>query len=104
MATDVKKKSPRRTFNTVHATRGVWLVKVPNYLSEAWRKAGKGESLGKMKITLVNYDCQIGYILIKLFLLLEEPTKHRYEVSYYFKHVHTMTFQYNVYVHIYIRT
>ena len=54
MATDIKKKSPRRSFNTVHATRGVWLVKVPNYLSEAWRKAGKGENLGKMKITLVN--------------------------------------------------
>ena len=60
MATDVKKKSPRRSFNTVHATRGVWLVKVPNYLSEAWRNAGKGENLGKMKITLVN-DYQFKY-------------------------------------------
>ena len=50
-ATPVKRKRDMRSLNTSHASRGVWLVKVPNYVSERWKKAKKDQELGKMRIT-----------------------------------------------------
>ncbi len=39
-----------RELDTTNATKGVWLVKVPNYLDEAWRKALPSTDLGVMTI------------------------------------------------------
>lgn len=44
----VKKES--RTLDISYANRGVWLVKVPNYVSEAWKKVEPHKELGKMRI------------------------------------------------------
>ncbi|XP_013401289.1 general transcription factor IIF subunit 2 [Lingula anatina] len=33
------------------ASRGVWLVKVPKYLAERWKKAGSSNEVGKLRIT-----------------------------------------------------
>ena len=41
-------KTPR-ALDVTNATRGVWLVKVPNYLSTVWSKAPPGANLGIMK-------------------------------------------------------
>lgn len=48
MATERKNQ---KVLDTSHATRGVWLVKVPNYLSESWKKASESQELGKMRIS-----------------------------------------------------
>lgn len=42
-----RKKSP---LDTTLCNRGVWLIKVPNYLSEAWSGSEKGGVVGTMKI------------------------------------------------------
>ncbi len=39
-----------RELDTGHATRGVWLVKVPKYLSEAWMAAGASTDVGVMRV------------------------------------------------------
>lgn len=46
----VSKKKEARVFDTSHAKRDIWLVKVPNYISEAWKNAGPYDHLGKMRI------------------------------------------------------
>ena len=45
-----KKGKEARRLDTSQAGRGVWLVKVPNYLSEAWGRAGQEQCLGVLKI------------------------------------------------------
>ena len=54
MATNSKKssknKQPVRELDTSNATKGVWLIKVPNYLSDVWREADPNSDLGMMKI------------------------------------------------------
>ena len=51
MATgSVKKRKDSRVFDVTMATRGIWLVKVPNYMSEVWKKAEPHSELGKMRI------------------------------------------------------
>ena len=42
-------KSPARPLDVSKATREVWLVKVPNYLSDIWSKAEPGADLGVMR-------------------------------------------------------
>ena len=39
-----------REFDVANAKRGVWLVKVPNYLADAWKGAGPDAELGKLKL------------------------------------------------------
>lgn len=46
-----KKKRESRSLDTSNATRGVWLVKVPNYISESWKKAQNDQELGRMRIS-----------------------------------------------------
>ena len=46
---DKASKTPARALDVTNATRGVWLVKVPNYLSTVWSKAPPGADLGIMK-------------------------------------------------------
>lgn len=51
MATSKKsKKSSARELDVACATKGVWLIKVPKYLSDAWGKAEAGSELGVMRI------------------------------------------------------
>lgn len=45
------KKVPARELGVANATRGVWLVKVPKYLSDIWNEAGPETDLGTIKIT-----------------------------------------------------
>ena len=45
------KKTPARELDTANATRGIWLVKVPNYLAEAWKDADPESELGKIRLT-----------------------------------------------------
>ena len=46
----VGKKRKAQPLDTSHSSRGIWLVKVPNYLSEAWNRADKGKPVGTMRI------------------------------------------------------
>ena len=45
------KKIPARELELTNSTRAVWLVKVPNYISEVWKNATPSSDLGMMKIT-----------------------------------------------------
>ena len=54
MATPAKKsksKQPARELDTTNATKGVGLIKVPNYLSDIWKEAEPNSDLGIMKIS-----------------------------------------------------
>ena len=54
MATPTKKsksKQPARELDTSNATKGVWLIKVPNYLSDMWKEAEPNSDLGIMRIS-----------------------------------------------------
>lgn len=42
-------KVAARPLDVTNASRGVWLIKVPNYLSDAWMKAGPNAELGVMR-------------------------------------------------------
>ena len=44
-----EKKQSGRSLDVSRATREVWLVKVPNYLSDVWSKAEPGADLGVMR-------------------------------------------------------
>ena len=46
-----KSKQPARELDTSNATKGVWLIKVPNYLSDMWKEAEPNSDLGLMRIT-----------------------------------------------------
>ena len=37
--------------DVTNAARGVWLVKVPNYLSDVWKQTGASTELGVMRDT-----------------------------------------------------
>ncbi len=45
------KKPSDKDLDLNNAGRGVWLVKVPNYISDRWRSAKEGSQLGKLTIT-----------------------------------------------------
>ncbi|ESO85140.1 hypothetical protein LOTGIDRAFT_176078, partial [Lottia gigantea] len=52
MATmNVEKAHEVREVDTAAAGRGVWLVKVPKYLSEIWKESPPNSDVGKLKIT-----------------------------------------------------
>lgn len=40
-----------RNLDLSNASRGVWLVKVPKYISNKWEKAPGNVAVGKLKIT-----------------------------------------------------
>lgn len=46
-----EKSQETRDVDLTAAGRGVWLVKVPKYLSEKWKKAGGKCEVGKLRIT-----------------------------------------------------
>ena len=46
-----KTKQPARELDTSNATKGVWLIKVPNYLSDLWKEAEPNSDLGLMRIS-----------------------------------------------------
>lgn len=47
----VKLGAQARELDVANATRGLWLVKVPNYLAGAWNDAQPDSELGRIKIT-----------------------------------------------------
>lgn len=52
--TSVKEETPGKPVRDVDLTaagRGVWLVKVPKYLSEKWKKTSGKSEVGRLKIT-----------------------------------------------------
>lgn len=49
-ASKKSKKSSSRELDVTNATRGIWLVKVPNYLADAWEGASPDSELGRIKI------------------------------------------------------
>ncbi|ESO82132.1 hypothetical protein LOTGIDRAFT_135195 [Lottia gigantea] len=48
---NVEKAHEVREVDTAAAGRGVWLVKVPKYLSEIWKESPPNSDVGKLKIT-----------------------------------------------------
>lgn len=45
-----KKARTKKKLDTALATRGVWLLKVPNYLAESWSDCPGHQELGVMTI------------------------------------------------------
>eukprot|EP00088_Acartia_fossae_P071011 TRINITY_DN9653_c0_g1_i11.p1 TRINITY_DN9653_c0_g1~~TRINITY_DN9653_c0_g1_i11.p1 ORF type:complete len:288 (-),score=63.36 TRINITY_DN9653_c0_g1_i11:300-1163(-) len=45
-----EKQKKALDLDLTHATRDVWLVKVPKYISDRWTKAGPNADVGKLKI------------------------------------------------------
>lgn len=60
------------------ASRGVWLVKVPKYISECWKKAGPGEEVGKVVISKQKGTSEVKFSvndrLAAAAMLADEPT------------------------------
>lgn len=50
-AVDLEKAHEPKEVDVSAAGRGVWLVKVPKYLSEQWKKCQNGKDVGKLKIS-----------------------------------------------------
>lgn len=47
---DAKKKLSDKDLDLSNTTRGVWLVKVPNYIADRWKECKGQEEVGKLKI------------------------------------------------------
>ena len=45
-----KNKSDNKDLDLANSTRGVWLVKVPKYISDRWEKAAPDTEVGKLRI------------------------------------------------------
>lgn len=78
------KKPPARELGVANATRGVWLVKVPNYLSRSWQGAGENTDLGLMRISSNPKKVEVTFTLSESLaqeegqrLGLEIPRQHR---------------------------
>lgn len=50
-AKKAKRGAPARELDVTNARKGIWLVKVPNYLADAWKDAEPDSELGRMKIS-----------------------------------------------------
>ncbi|CAG9863519.1 unnamed protein product [Phyllotreta striolata] len=77
-----------RDLDLSNANRGVWLVKVPKYVSERWEKAPGDMEVGKLKITKpIGQKAQVSLTLSPAILNLNEPGQesipkdHRLDVS-----------------------
>ncbi|XP_056645025.1 general transcription factor IIF subunit 2 [Diorhabda carinulata] len=77
-----------RDLDLSNANRGVWLVKVPKYVSERWEKAPGDMEVGKLKIAKpVGQKAQVSLTLSSAILNLNEPGQesipkdHRLDVS-----------------------
>ncbi|XP_028128657.1 general transcription factor IIF subunit 2 [Diabrotica virgifera virgifera] len=77
-----------RDLDLSNANRGVWLVKVPKYVSERWEKASGDMEVGKLKISKpVGQKAQVSLTLSSAILNLNEPGQesipkdHRLDVS-----------------------
>ena len=46
-----KAKVAARELDVGNATRGVWLVKVPNYVADSWKDAQPDAELGRVTVT-----------------------------------------------------
>lgn len=46
----MEKLQESKDLDVTSAARGVWLVKVPKYVSDCWKKAGPGSEVGKLVI------------------------------------------------------
>lgn len=46
----MEKQTETSDLNLKYASRGVWLVKVPKYMSECWKKAKPGDEVGQVVI------------------------------------------------------
>ena len=44
------KKVAARELDVSNATRGVWLVKVPNYVADSWKDAQPDAELGRVTV------------------------------------------------------
>jgi len=47
----MEKQTETSDLNLKYSSRGVWLVKVPKYMSECWKKAKPGDEVGKVVIS-----------------------------------------------------
>lgn len=52
--TPKEKSKNKGDVELTHTNRGVWLVKVPKYISDRWEKAPANTEVGKLKIKKVN--------------------------------------------------
>uniref|UniRef100_A0A0B6Z555 TFIIF beta subunit N-terminal domain-containing protein n=1 Tax=Arion vulgaris TaxID=1028688 RepID=A0A0B6Z555_9EUPU len=50
LPTDIEMAHEAKDVDFSAAGRGVWLVKVPKYLSEQWKMCPNGTEVGKLKI------------------------------------------------------
>jgi len=51
---DKSKNKTDRDLDLANSVRGVWLVKVPKYISDRWEKASANTEVGKLRIRKVN--------------------------------------------------
>jgi transcription initiation factor TFIIF subunit beta len=77
-------KQPARALDVSRATREVWLVKVPNYLSDVWSKAEPGAELGVMRDSSTTGRLQVSFTVAPELLQkaqaeigVEIPAEHR---------------------------
>lgn len=50
-STKKAKKAVARELDVGNATRGIWLVKVPNYVADSWKEAQLDSELGRVTVT-----------------------------------------------------
>jgi hypothetical protein len=66
-----KRKKGSSLLDVKHSSRGVWLVKVPNYVSESWKKAKPHHELGRMRISKKTSRSQVQFLLAPELLNIE---------------------------------
>lgn len=68
-----KQQEPTKNVDLGAAGRGVWLVKVPKYLSQRWQKAPGNGDVGKLKITRSKFPGQKPEVVFTLNEPLTKP-------------------------------
>ena len=63
--------SSSNELDITNASRGVWLVKVPKYMSTRWQKALPMTEVGRLKIT--KYDIYHIFVIIDINITLLTP-------------------------------
>lgn len=72
--TNMSKRPKRewRKLDTTAAAEGVWLVKVPNYLSQAWSKSSPDQLLGTLTVGKYVYAVLSSGVCVLIIVLFKQ--------------------------------
>ena len=57
------KSKADKELDLANSARGVWLVKVPKYISDRWEKAAANTEVGKLRLVFLTFFLAVDYVL-----------------------------------------